>query len=110
MTRDCLSGGAASAYKGAMVHISSMILGGFVIAVTILHFIPAKAWWVRIWDFPRFQLAIAGALAFVGAIATNEGARSPAFWLFVGVLGGAVLYQAGRVWRYSRLAPFEVER
>jgi len=93
-----------------MLRIISMILGGFVIAVTILSFIPSKAWWVRIWDFPRVQLAIAGALAFVATVATNEGARSPGSWLFVGALGGVVLYQAGRVWRYSRLAPFEVER
>src|SRR5687768_16550934 len=93
-----------------MLRISSMILGGFVIAVTILHFIPSKAWWVRIWDFPRFQLAIAGALGFVAAVATNDGARSPGSWVFVAALAGVVLYQAGRVWRYSRLEPFEVER
>ncbi len=93
-----------------MLRIGSMILGGFVITVTILHFLPSKVWWVRIWDFPRFQLAVAGALALVGTFVTAEGARSPAFWLFVLALTGCVLFQAVLVWRYSRLAPLEVER
>ncbi len=77
--------------------------------VTILPFFRWKAWWVRVWDFPRFQLAVAGALAFVGAVVTNEDARSPGFWLFLAALGGAVVYQTAHVWRYSRLAPLEVE-
>ena len=93
-----------------MLRIGSMILGGFVITVTILPFFRLKAWWVRIWDFPRFQLAVLGALALVGAVVTNVGARNPGSWLFVGTLGGAVLYQAALVWRYSPLAPLEVER
>ena len=81
-----------------------------MITVTILPFFRLKAWWVRIWDFPRFQLAVVGAVAFVGALVTNEGARAPGSWLFVGTLGGVVLYQAALVWRYSPLAPLEVER
>jgi endonuclease/exonuclease/phosphatase (EEP) superfamily protein YafD len=93
-----------------MLRIASMILGGFVITVTILPLSRSKAWWVRIWDFPRFQLAVAGALAFVGAMVTSDGARSPGAWLFVGALGGVVLYQTAFVWRYSRLAPLEVEQ
>ena len=92
-----------------MLRIGSIIVGGFVMIVTILPFVRSKAWWVRIWDFPRFQLAIAGALAFVGGVVTTEDARSPGTWLFLGALAAAVLYQAALVWRYSRLAPLEVE-
>ena len=92
-----------------MLHISALMLGGFVIAVTILPLLPSKAWWVRIWDFPRFQLAIVGAVAFVAAALANGGRSSPGAWLFLSALGAAVLYQAARVWRYSRLAPLEVQ-
>src|SRR5687767_3648967 len=92
-----------------MLRIGSLILGGFVMIVTILPFFRWRAWWVRIWDFPRFQLAVAGALALVGGVVTTEDARSPGSWLFLGALGGAVLYQTAFVWRYSRLAPLEVE-
>jgi endonuclease/exonuclease/phosphatase (EEP) superfamily protein YafD len=92
-----------------MLRIGSMILGGLVMAVTILPFFRFKAWWVRVWEFPRFQLAVAGALALVGGVVTNEHGPSAGSWLFLGALGGAVLYQMAHVWRYSRLAPLEVE-
>src|SRR5687768_3030357 len=93
-----------------MLRTVFVILGGFVIAVTILPFLPWKVWWVRIWDFPRFQLAVVGAVALLGAVIANEGAPSLEFWLFVGALTGVVLFQTALVWRFSRLAPFEVEQ
>jgi endonuclease/exonuclease/phosphatase (EEP) superfamily protein YafD len=93
-----------------MLRIGSMMLGGFVIAVTLLPLIPSKAWWVRIWDFPRFQLANVGAVAFVAAIVAGGGSRSPWSWVFLFMLGAAVLFQTAFVWRYSRLAPLEVQR
>jgi endonuclease/exonuclease/phosphatase (EEP) superfamily protein YafD len=102
--RKCLADGAVRAYSGFMLRTGSMIVGGFVIAVTILPLFRAKAWWIRIWDFPRFQLAIAGLLAIIGTV------WSQGPWLFVGALGACVLYQTGLVWRYSRLAPLEVEQ
>ena len=39
------------------------ILGGFVVLATALSLVRAKVWWVRVWDFPRSQLAAAGAHA-----------------------------------------------
>src|SRR5687767_6973855 len=92
-----------------MLRNISMILGGFVIVVTILPFFRAKAWWVRVWDFPRFQLALLGVVALAGTVAAG-GARSPGSLLFVAALGAAVLFQTTLVWRYSRLAPLEVEK
>jgi endonuclease/exonuclease/phosphatase (EEP) superfamily protein YafD len=92
-----------------MLRIGALIAGGFVMAVTVLPLFRSKAWWVRVWDFPRFQLAIVGAVALAGLLAADE-RRTAALWLFVAALGGAVMYQAGFVWRYSRLAPLEVGR
>jgi endonuclease/exonuclease/phosphatase (EEP) superfamily protein YafD len=93
-----------------MLRLSAMILGSFVIVVTALPFFRSKAWWVRIWDFPRFQLAVAGTLALVGAVIASDWPGSPASWLFVVLLLAAVLFQTTLVWRFSRLAPLEVER
>ncbi|HET9426420.1 MAG TPA: endonuclease/exonuclease/phosphatase family protein [Gemmatimonadaceae bacterium] len=93
-----------------MLRIASMILGGLVITVTILPLFKSRAWWVRIWDFPRFQIAVAGSLAFAGASISGGTRPAAASWLFLGALGAAVLYQTGRVWRYSRFAPLEVEQ
>jgi endonuclease/exonuclease/phosphatase (EEP) superfamily protein YafD len=92
-----------------MLRTGSVILGVFVTVVTILPFLKSKTWWIRIWDFPRFQLAVAAALALGGLFAA-DGFRSPQSWLFAGTLGVALIYQAGHVWRYSRLAPLEVEQ
>ena len=92
-----------------MLRTGSLILGGFVMVVTVLPLFRWKAWWVRIWDFPRLQLVVAGALALAGAVVTREDAGAPG-WLFVAALGAAVLYQAAFVWRYSRLAPREVKQ
>jgi endonuclease/exonuclease/phosphatase (EEP) superfamily protein YafD len=92
-----------------MLRTASMILGGFVIVVTVLPFFRWKAWWVRIWDFPRFQLAILGSVALAGGVVANGDDRSPGPWLFVALLGASVLFQAALVWRYSRLAPLEVK-
>lgn len=93
-----------------MLRTAAMILGGFVITVTILPLFRSKAWWVRIWDFPRFQLAFLGTVAVaLGAISRDAG-HAASWWTFLALLVAAVLYQAGFVWRYSRLAPREVAR
>ena len=81
-----------------------------MIIVTVLAFFRSKAWWVRIWDFPRFQLAILGAASLAGVVAFSRGERGAAAWLLIVALAGAVLFQATLVWRYSRLAPHEVEQ
>ena len=86
-----------------------MIFGGLVIAVTALPLSRSKAWWVRVWDFPRFQLALIGAVALMVGLAAGGDRRTTPYWLFLAALGLAVLYQAMLVWRFSRLAPREVE-
>jgi endonuclease/exonuclease/phosphatase (EEP) superfamily protein YafD len=93
-----------------MVGTASMVLGALVIALTMLPFVRAKAWWIRIWDFPRFQLAVFGAISLIASAFTDGLNRSTPRWIFFGVLLIAVLYQAAQVWRFSRLAPHEVEQ
>lgn len=96
-----------------MLRIGSLIVGGFVMVVTVLPLFRWKVWWVRIWDFPRLQLVVAGVLALVGIAVTREGAGSWGSWLLLAALAAlaaAVLYQAAFVWRYSRLAPREVKQ
>jgi endonuclease/exonuclease/phosphatase (EEP) superfamily protein YafD len=93
-----------------MLRISAMILAGFVIVVTCLPLFRSKVWWVRIWDFPRFQIAMAGILALVAGLAADRSDLNGLERALFGVLLAAVLYQAARVWRYSRLAPLEVKQ
>ena len=92
-----------------MIDVVAFVLGGVAVIATALSLLRAKAWWIRIWDFPRVQVALIGAtaLALLGAA---EGSLLD--WPTAGLaalLAAATLYQASLVWRYTRLAPHEVQ-
>ena len=92
-----------------MTEAIALILGGFAVATTGVSLLRAKAWWVRIWDFPRLQVAtigIAGLALWIAAGPWRDGWSA----VFTATVGLAVAYQAGMVWRYTRLAPREVQR
>lgn len=93
-----------------MLDTAAMVLGAVVIGLTILPFVRAKAWWIRIWDFPRFQLAIGGTISLAVSAFTDATNRSAPQWVFFAALLMAVIYQTALVWRFSRLAPHEVEQ
>ena len=90
------------------MHVAVLILGLLVIAVTLLSLLRAKAWWIRIWDFPRVQLALAGATVLAAA-AVFPPLEGWARWSFTSALALATLFQAALVWRYTPLAPKEVQ-
>ena len=93
-----------------MLRIFVLAVGAFVIAVTLLPFLRSTAWWIRIWDFPRLQLALVGLAALVGAAFASPALDSGFGWAFVGALALSVAYQMAFIWRYSRLAPVEVQQ
>jgi endonuclease/exonuclease/phosphatase (EEP) superfamily protein YafD len=90
-----------------MLQLAIVLAGSFVIAVTALSLVRAKAWWIRVWDFPRLQLAVLGTAAFAAAWFVLPRVEWPSTFFFV-ALGLSLAYQAARVWRYTRLAPTEV--
>ena len=96
MTRAWLGWGAAA-------------LGAVAVLATALSFVRAKAWWVRVWDFPRVQLFFAAVLALAGW-AWGGPADGGADLAAHGALAGVLLVQGAAIWRYTRLAPREVER
>jgi endonuclease/exonuclease/phosphatase (EEP) superfamily protein YafD len=84
-------------------------LGAVAVIATALSLARAKAWWIRIWDFPRVQLFVAAAAAL--AMWTGADALEGAADLAVhGALGGVLALQGAAIWRYTRLAPREVQR
>jgi endonuclease/exonuclease/phosphatase (EEP) superfamily protein YafD len=87
----------------------ALILGGLAVVATGLSLLRTKVWWVRIWDFPRVQVATLGIIALTLWISTGPW-RDGWYALFSATLAIAVVYQVGMVWRYTRLAPREVQR
>jgi endonuclease/exonuclease/phosphatase (EEP) superfamily protein YafD len=77
-------------------------LTGLVLVLTLLPFSRSEVWWVRGWDFPRLQigllalgLALAGGWAFDFSRAWQ--------WAVVGANVACLLYQAARIFPYTRL-------
>ena len=79
-----------------------------IIVVTVLPISRSHRWWIRLCDFPRFQVAVLGT----GVLAVLLTTRWP--WgigesvLFIAV-ACSVLWQASWVWRYVPGAPLEVQ-
>jgi endonuclease/exonuclease/phosphatase (EEP) superfamily protein YafD len=93
-----------------MLHIIVLAAGAFVIGVTLLSLVRSPAWWIRIWDFPRLQLAVVGTATLAGAWFAAPALDPGIRWPFMCALTLAVAYQLAFIWRYSRLAPVEVQR
>ena len=92
-----------------MLDVLALVLGGVTLVATGLSLLRARAWWVRIWDFPRLQVALIGILA----LALGAADRSLLDWPAAGlaaVLAVAVGWQIALIWRYTRLARREVQQ
>ena len=88
--------------------ILALTTGSIAIITTLLSLLRAKAWWIRIWDFPRLQLGIL-ALGALGLWALITPSWAWPHILFALALAGVAAFQAMLVWRYTPLAPREVQ-
>jgi endonuclease/exonuclease/phosphatase (EEP) superfamily protein YafD len=88
---------------------TALVGGALAVVATVLPLSRSKQWWIRIWDFPRLQVAVVGvaALALWLRAAGWDDAEDR---VFAGLVGAAVLFQSALIWRYTRLAPREVQR
>ncbi|HVE89894.1 MAG TPA: endonuclease/exonuclease/phosphatase family protein, partial [Burkholderiaceae bacterium] len=92
-----------------MLSALALVIGGIAIVATLLSVSRSKVWWVRVWDFPRLQLCV---LAF-GALVLWMFGTGWLGWphnLFTLALATVLLSQGARIWRYTPLAPLEVEQ
>jgi endonuclease/exonuclease/phosphatase (EEP) superfamily protein YafD len=84
------------------------LTGALVVLVTLLPIWRTSRWWVRVWDFPRFQTALV-ALAVLVAVPLVR--RPTGIDLVVlSAVGAALAWQISWVWRYLPGAPREVPR
>jgi endonuclease/exonuclease/phosphatase (EEP) superfamily protein YafD len=90
-----------------VLRAAALALAVLTVVLTGLSLLRARAWWVRMWDFPRVQVGLLGALSL--ALLGASGELTDATAVAAVPVGAAVLWQAGLVWRYTRLAPREVQ-
>ena len=91
--------------------IPALLVGAGLLAVagTLVSFVRSPHWAVRIWDFPRVQLALlAGGSAAVYAALYFRGHLLQ--WAFVAAAALAVAVQVRKIFPYTPLARAQVER
>ncbi|MDX1419174.1 MAG: endonuclease/exonuclease/phosphatase family protein [Rubricoccaceae bacterium] len=83
-----------------------LVLAGFLVLITVLPLLRAPFWWIRIWDFPRAQIAVAmlGVLALYGLVNLGLTEARPVEWVVFVLLGLGVGIQGVRMWPYTPLA------
>lgn len=73
-----------------------------IVLVTVLSVWRYDAWWVRMWDFPRFQVVVLGVLLLLGRlVVVSQTAADKAILI---LLGTSLLLQCWRIFPYTSLA------
>ena len=80
-------------------------VGVALVLVSALSLVPSNEEWIRVWDFPRFQIAAALVATIFGVLWLFE-PRYRRHW-FMAALLLALAYQAWRIWPYTPLHPVE---
>lgn len=89
-----------------VLHVALSVLAVFLVVVTLLPWWQHPAWWVRLWDFPRLQLAL---LSLAGSLATAASALAGHWeWWLQLVFLGTLLYQSWWILPYTPLFKREV--
>jgi endonuclease/exonuclease/phosphatase (EEP) superfamily protein YafD len=99
------SNGSRSDARPALA-TAARVLAAVPIALTVLPFGKTGRGWVRIWDFPRAQIAGLGVVA--QAAMQRWGSASRTDRTLTAALGAALLYQAAKIAPYTPLYPRQV--
>ncbi|HET6756377.1 MAG TPA: endonuclease/exonuclease/phosphatase family protein [Burkholderiales bacterium] len=84
-------------------------LGVVVIAVTVLPLIRSGAWWIRINDFPRLQIAGLAVAVLLACLLRDEFFSTTAGRLFLSALVLCILYQSYQVFPFTPFARKQVQ-
>jgi endonuclease/exonuclease/phosphatase (EEP) superfamily protein YafD len=85
------------------------IVGVFVIVATVVPLVRRQAWWIRIFDFPRMQIATLALVVLICdlVLRTDSGVVDNVLRI---VLAGCIFYQAYMIYPYTFLVPQQVKR
>lgn len=87
-----------------LIWVAVPALGAALVLVTLLPFWKTHAWWVRMWDFPRVQIAVALALVLGFAFFLDGWLQ----WTLAAALVVCLAYQIWRIFPYTPLARSEM--
>jgi endonuclease/exonuclease/phosphatase (EEP) superfamily protein YafD len=83
-------------------------LGGLAVLLTVLPFIPSNEAAIRVWDFPRIQIAVLLAVVLI-VTAFLLPLRSRRTLAYAALLAGALGWQAYAIWPYTPIAETEAK-
>lgn len=84
-----------------------LVIASVFIAVTILPMIRSGYWWIRIFDFPRCQIALGGVIVLALYIFSFN-SSNPAEDVLLLALSASVTYQLYKMYPYTRVASRQV--
>ncbi len=86
--------------------IALEICGAVLLLVALLPLVRTSRWWVRIWDFPRVQIAL-GLTLVAATFLWRFGWGTPTETVFLLAILGAVAYELFHVRRFTPLWPIQ---
>lgn len=92
-----------------MLELALQVASVIVIVTTVVPMWRSPHWWVRIWDFPRFQIFLV-ALAILLSVLVVTWPASTLGGVLIGAVVLAALWQLSWIWRYFPFAPLEVSQ
>jgi endonuclease/exonuclease/phosphatase (EEP) superfamily protein YafD len=87
---------------GLVAGIAGLLMTALLVVLTVLPLSNSKAWWVRMWDFPRLQIAVAMLPAAALSLA------GPWRWVALPPLAACLAYQLWRIRPYTPLVRTEM--
>ncbi len=90
------------------MEIALTVVGGLMIAATLLPLIRTDVWWVRIFDFPRLQITVVTFITLILYVYTTK-AESGFALLFIIVLSLCLVRQAYMIYPYTTFARQQVQ-
>jgi endonuclease/exonuclease/phosphatase (EEP) superfamily protein YafD len=92
-----------------LVSTAIVVLATLLVLVTVLPFVPTNDWWIRIWDFPRIQVAALLGLVLL-AFPLIHDRRKLRTWGVAACVAVALACQLVLIRPYTPLHPIEVTR
>jgi len=83
-------------------------IGLLLITAALIPLVKGQAWWIRVFDFPRLQLAVVGAVTVLMYSVLIRKKSALGYFLIL-LISMSVLYQGCRIYPYTPLAPKQVK-